>query len=209
MPRTSRKDGILIIKTDKPYKMAVNGRLEERSVIICNDINSSAELAAFNLEQLLDIPIFETGRKQKEVPSGELEEDDFFDKDCPSDKEIQERASGLEFMIRNCKEVKMSEIIIEFNGILRSGVIKLDGGSPMTKPVWDTMHRNDKLKIIFWYSAFFVNPLQRLYAISPKKETKSEQGETLDSETQQELLAQPTEESDTKSFWKNPFSRDK
>jgi hypothetical protein len=209
MPRTSRKDGILIIKTDKPYRMAVNGRLEERNTIICNDINSSAELAAFNLEQLMDVALFETGRKQDNSNQSPLEADDFFDKDCPTDEEIKDKATALEFLVRASKDVKISEIIQEFKGILNSGVIKCDGGASMMPVIWDTVDRNDKVKIVFWYSAFFVNPLQRLYAINPEMAKKSERGEMLDSEMQQELPVQVTAESGTKSFLKNPFSRDK
>jgi hypothetical protein len=193
--KTSRKDGILVLKTDKPYKMAVNGTLEQRNIILCYDINNNAESAAFDLEQYFDVAIFDMAEKQvdrKQMSDEELEKDDFFKKDSPTDKEIAEKALGLEMLLRSNKAILISKILETFNEIIKVGLIKADGGTVMTPTIWQSIHRDDKLKIVFWYAAFFVNPLQRLLAISVKMGNKSEQGQIKNKETRSEL---PTAES--------------
>jgi hypothetical protein len=188
--KTSRKDGILVLKTDKPYKMAVNGTLEQRNIILCYDINNNAESAAFDLEQYFDVAIFDMAEKQvdrKQMSDEELEKDDFFKKDSPTDKEIAEKALGLEMLLRSNKAILISKILETFNEIIKAGLIKADGGTVMTPTIWQSIHRDDKLKIVFWYAAFFVNPLQRLLAISVKMGNKSEQGQIKNKETRSEL----------------------
>jgi hypothetical protein len=188
--KTSRKDGILVLKIDKPYKMAVNGTLEQRNIILCYDINNNAESAAFDLEQYFDVAIFDMAEKQvdrKQMSDEELEKDDFFKKDSPTDKEIAEKALGLEMLLRSNKAILISKILETFNEIIKAGLIKADGGTVMTPTIWQSIHRDDKLKIVFWYAAFFVNPLQRLLAISVKMGNKSEQGQIKNKETRSEL----------------------
>jgi hypothetical protein len=198
MPKTSRKDGILVLKTDKPYKMAINGKLEQRNIILCFDINNQAESAAFDLEQYFDVAIFDMAEKQinKSTPArdDDKKEDDFFKKDSPSNKEIEEKALGIEMLLRSNKAILISKILETFNEIIQAGLIKADGGITMTSPIWQTIHRDDKLKIVFWYAAFFVNPLQRLSAINASLGIKSEQGEIKNKEMQSELPISPAEE---------------
>ena len=193
--KTSRKDGILVLKTDKPYKIAINGTLEQRNIILCYDINNKAESAAYDLEQYFDVAIFDLAAKQieKKISKDEDNEDDFFKKDSPSNKEIAERALGLEMIIRSNKTILISKILESFNEIIQSGIIKADGGITMTPSIWETVYRDDKLKIVFWYVTFFVNPLQRLLAINTFMEIKSEQGEIKNKETQSEQPILPQE----------------
>ena len=193
--KTSRKDGILVLKTDKPYKIAINGTLEQRNIILCYDINNKAESAAYDLEQYFDVAIFDLAAKQieKNISKDEDNEDDFFKKDSPSNKEIAERALGLEMIIRSNKTILISKILESFNEIIQSGIIKADGGITMTPSIWETVYRDDKLKIVFWYVTFFVNPLQRLLAINTFMEIKSEQGEIKNKETQSEQPILPQE----------------
>ena len=195
MPKTSRKDGILVLKTDKPYKIAINGTLEQRNIILCYDINNKAESAAYDLEQYFDVAIFDLAAKQieKKISKDEDNEDDFFKKDSPSNKEIAERALGLEMIIRSNKTILISKILESFNEIIQSGIIKADSGITMTPSIWETVYRDDKLKIVFWYVTFFVNPLQRLLAINTFMEIKSEQGEIKNKETQSEQPILPQE----------------
>lgn len=190
--RTSRKDGVLVLKTEKPYTMAVNGSFEQRNTIICKDISNQAESAAFDLEQYFDAAIFEmaeknTGRKT----SKKQNDDDFFDIDCPSDQEIAERAAGLEMIIRSNRSVLLSKLLETFNEIIQAGLVCIDGGDPITAPVWSTVHRDDKLKIVFWYATFFVNPLQRLSLIGAIMDNSIEQGETKNNVTQSEQPSLP------------------
>ena len=50
--KTSRMEGILALETKIPYKLAINGHLQEKTEIICHDISSVAESIAFDIEQL-------------------------------------------------------------------------------------------------------------------------------------------------------------
>ena len=193
--KTSRKDGVLVLKTAKPYRMAINGNIEQRNTIIAYDINNQAESAAFDLEQYFDAAIFDMAdMKSGSSQSTKEENDDFFEKDCPTDKEIDKKAAALEIIIRTNKSVLLSKILETFNEIILAGLIKVDGGINMTPTIWSSIHRDDKIKIIFWYAAFFVNPLQRLSLISAIMDGNSAQGQTKNSGTPSEQHILPLEE---------------
>lgn len=172
--KTSRIEGILVFDTTKPYNMAIDGNLEDRNQIICHDVNSKCENAAFDIEQLLTVGLMEmsaskTAEKMSEkggTAEKELETEDFFKKECPTDKEIDEIAMLLKTAFSMSKEIKMSEIIEAFNAFRKAGVICAAGDIKMTDIIWNTVSRQDKLKIIFRYCSFFVNPLEALQTMA-------------------------------------------
>lgn len=181
--KTSRKDGILILKTNKPYKIAVDGNLVDRNTIICREITGNTEGAAFDLEQMFDAAMFDIAAKnsQKEKSQKEKQEEEkkqkaFFDNDRPSNDEIEDQALGLEMIIRMNKVIKISTLTEIFNEFIVGNLISAEGNVSMTIPIWETIHRDDKLRILFWYTAFFVNPLLRLLTISISMVKRLEQG---------------------------------
>lgn len=180
---TSRKDGILVMELDNGYNIAINGTIEKRKGIICKEFGSSCELVAFDMEHLLNQAMFSMADGLKNHGSkvqSVQEKDDFYDTDCPKDSEIKERSTALEMMIRANTKVKMSQIVELFKEFVNAGLIICDCQIPMTSIIWDSIKMNDKLKIIFGYISFFVNPLQRLETMSIETDKKSLQGQVKD-----------------------------
>jgi hypothetical protein len=156
------------MRTDTPYKMAIDGQAnQDRSFICCKEFGYKTENAAFDLEQLFTVAMFDMAQNRKaSSDNAKVEKDDFFNKDCPTDKEIQERAMGLEMMIKSSAKVKISQLLEIFSEFLDAGLIQVEGGQVMTEIIWQSVKPSDKLKILFWYCAFFVNPLRRLETMS-------------------------------------------
>ena len=165
--KTSRLEGILVMETKKPYKMAIDGNMEPRNEIILNDVNEACENAAYDLEQLLmaaSVSIPQTNIKvdQKRSEAEDKETQNFFSDDCPSEKAINNMALSLESMVSLSTGVKMSEIMEVFNDFVSAGVVKCAGGAKMEPNIWRTVDRKDKKRIVFRYASFFANPLESL-----------------------------------------------
>ena len=75
------------------------------------------------------------------------------------------------------KEVKYSKLLELFNELLTAGRVRAVGDTPMTDPIWRTVSRMDKERIVFSYIAFFVRPLLSLEKLSTKTAKNTEQGE--------------------------------
>ena len=170
--KTSRKQGILVLKTDKTYDIAISGNIEKRNVIICKDINYENEGIAFDLEQSLMGAFmdaserFQKNRNDKNVlkitDETNKKNDEFLNKESPSEKEVDEQWMSLLMPILMSKSVKLKEVMSIFEQLCLSGLITCDANILMTISIWKTVNRSDKLKIAFSYMAFFVNPLQQL-----------------------------------------------
>ncbi len=165
--KTSRTEGILILATKKPYKVAIEGNLEERFEIICHDVNSKCEAAAADMEQLIirgltAIPEGQSKASKKQMMKDEKKDKDFFENDTPSDKEINEQAQNLQMIMQMNGAVNISELMDIFQEILAAGVIEYAGGKKMTQTVWGSVDRHDKVAVMFKYCSFFVNPLEQL-----------------------------------------------
>lgn len=164
--KTSRKDGILVFETLKPYKIAIDGNLEDRKEIILKDVNEGCENAAFDLEQMImaaSASIPQTGSikaDKKTVEKEDKETEDFFKNDSPSENLIEQQAFALESMISLSNGVKMSAIMEIFDDFISAGVVQCAGGIPMTSTIWKSVDRKDKKRIVFRYAAFFANPLE-------------------------------------------------
>lgn len=167
MAKTSRKDGILTFNTDRPYKIAIDGNQEDRNEIICHDVNAKCENAALDMEQLIttalqSIPQNKSKATKAQLLADEKKDKDFFGTDSPSEKQIEDNAKGLEMMVQMTDAVKMSDMVELFFQFIGAGVICCAGDIKITEPIWDSIHRNDKKKIMFRYCSFFVNPLEQL-----------------------------------------------
>ena len=165
--KNSRTEGVLFFNTKKPFKVTIDGKFEDRTEVICHDVNSKCENAALDLEQLLIsamVNLKGSGAKpnkaEQEAESNKSAE--FFKNDSPKLEDIQEQAKGLEMGFMMNTEVKISEVIKAFGEMVASGVISTSGDVPMTIPVWERINIKDKSHICFMYCAFFVNPLERL-----------------------------------------------
>lgn len=180
MQVNSRKDGVLVFKTNTPYKIAVNGQEQERSILICKDVTYQAERYAYDLEQYFTVAILdiqERTKKDNQLPDDKLkkETEDFYTKENPTNEEIEQQAMGLETIIRMNKAIKISDIVSTFEGIVDCGLIQSDTGTIFNIYLWRNINRIDKLRIVMSYCAFFVNPLQRLSTMG----TSMEQSKSL------------------------------
>lgn len=179
--KNSRKDGKMIVHCKKSYKMAVDGQQSEQNRVICKDITYEAEYIAFDLEQYLNVALFnmpvrEEFKKLPKTSDDDMKAEKFYKNECPSIKEVEEQANMFQIMISMNKEIQLSRIVETFEGIVRSKLIHMEGDIPMPYEIWKTLDRNDRIKIMFCYIAFFVNPLQRLQSLSTEMEKSQLQG---------------------------------
>ncbi len=175
--KTDRKEGILYFDTLKPYKVAIAGKLEERTEIICHDVNAKCEEAALDMEQLLlralnSLPERTSRASKKQMDADEKKDKSFFDNNSPSEKEIDEQATNLSLIVQMNSAVQMSQLLEVFQEILASGVISYVGNQKMTSTVWTSIGRKDKTRIMFRYCSFFVNPLEQLANMVSSKESQ-------------------------------------
>jgi hypothetical protein len=171
----SRKDGILDFDTDRPYKMAIAGEQQPRNQIICHDVTSKTENAALDMLQLLTTAIQNAPQSNNKMTKKQLDEADkkdqgFFENESPSLEEIDEQAYGLRVIVQSSKVVKMSEIMDLFFEFVDKGAVMCAGDQKIYRPIWESIHREDKMKIVFRYCAFFVNPLMQLVAMAASME---------------------------------------
>lgn len=174
---TSRKDGILILRTKVPYQMAVSGSISDVSEIICKEITYPVEGIAFDIEQIFYNAMINVAGKSKDFKSegGKSNDDTGYDiKECPTDEEIEDNANQLEVLFKMNSAGKMSELVNLFEGIINAGLVMAEGMIPMSAklPPWTTISRQDKSKIIFKYISFFVKPLVALNEALPTKQEK-------------------------------------
>lgn len=183
MGKNSRKDGVLYIECKHPFKIAVDGQEVERQKIIAHDITYNVEDVAFNLEQylrvaLLHMPAIENATENKKIAAADDKKaEQFYNNESPSSTEIEEQANLIQMMMEMNKEVLISKMMQEFTQIIYYNLLKVEGNINMTMPIWTTLHRDDKAKVLFSYIAFFVNPLQKLQNQSILMEKQGLQGE--------------------------------
>ena len=164
-----RTQGLLVFNIKKPYKVSVDGAFEDRTGIICHEMNNkiSCNIAA-DMEQALIAAFSGIGRKsettqtKKQIQKEEKEENDFYENNSPSEKDVRERAKQLALMFKMQREVKMSELTEMFEQLIAEKLLSTDGDTVMYGNVWNTIDYNDQIDIMFRYIVFFVNPLQSL-----------------------------------------------
>lgn len=190
----SRKDGTLIVKCQKPYHMAVNGQQTEKYIVICKDINIKAEYIAFDLEHYLRMSLNQIPKRDEidsantsEQAEQERKTEEFYKNNSPSVQDVEEQATMIEMIVGMSTGVSLSKLVQTFVGLIGCDLILMEGNIPMPFLTWQQMHRDDKLKIMFCYIAFFVNPLQKLAQISMRMESsRAMQGQTQNIKTQSE-----------------------
>jgi len=166
---TSRKQGILVLKTIKPYKMAKGGNYSDATEIICREYNSETDGIAFDIEQMFRIAMtdIQSRRKNKEPTTSDFDDElskinSYEENDNPTLEEVEENASSLEIMFSMNKEIKVSELLALWLDLLDAGLIRIEGDLPMTHVTWNTIDPTDKLRIMYGYISFFVKPVYRL-----------------------------------------------
>lgn len=176
--RNSRKEGLLVVKTDHPFQISKDGEYVNRNMVVCKDITYDVEYVAMDLEQMLTAAIFEVSQNQPQQKVQAQSEDngneEFYTKDNPSVAEVEEIANGLSMFLMMSKKTKKSEIIQKFEDLIAAGLITVEKGHSMTIPIWQRIHRKDKEKIVFCYIAFFVNPLQSVAMQTQQQEQAAE-----------------------------------
>ena len=118
----------------------------------------------------------ETTQTKKQIQKEEKEENDFYENNSPSDKDVKERAEQLALMFKMQREVKMSELVEMFEQLVAGKLLSTDGDKVMYGNVWNTIDYNSQIDIMFRYIVFFVNPLQSLSSLGTQgKETNTKQ----------------------------------
>ena len=164
----NRNDGVFAFNIKHPYKVSIDGTFEDRNGIICHEFDSKATAnTAADIEQMLTtsfgkIASKADSRTKKQIQKEEKEENDFYDNNSPSDEEIKTRAKELRLMFNMQREVRMSELIDIFEDFVAGKLIKTEGDITMYGNIWDSLHKDDRIDIMFRYIIFFVNPLQSL-----------------------------------------------
>jgi len=185
--KTSRLDGRLVIHTKEPYEITIDGRGNNRKIIIAKEAKHSAEGLLLDLEQCFVAAansasrgVSEDDRLNAAAVNAAKEERPFWDIDCPSEKEINEQAFGLESVMKSTMVIKMSTFMQMFKSlIMKTHVLETDTGKTIGGVVWERISLNDKQNIAFKYCAFFANPFQRLAESSPDEDEK-QQNEVVD-----------------------------
>lgn len=178
--KTSRKDGILVMYTKNPYKMAIDGRLQEKNTIICHDIDYENEGAAYDLQEALMAAFMDVSERNQsknlkiEDKTSDQENENFLNKESPTEKEIEVMGASMMMPILISKSVGLKNVIKIFESIALNGLVLCEGNIKMTSVIWKTINRQDRLKIAFGYMAFFVNPLQQLLIMSAGEENRKQ-----------------------------------
>lgn len=164
---TSRKEGMLVVLTAKPYKMAKSGVLSNANEVIMKEITYEAEGIAYDIQQLFANAMMDIALKSKNLnanaPKVPEAKDSFDDEESPSAAQVREKAEELKVMYQMNSASDLSKLVKVFTGFVNAGLIFAEGMIPMTeKAIWPTIDRNDRLDLIFSYIAFFVQPLASL-----------------------------------------------
>lgn len=181
-----RTQGLLVFDIKTPYKVSVDGKFEERTGIICHEMNNKTSCnTAADMEQVLLTAFYGLERKagntqtKKQMQKEEKEENDFYENNSPSNEDVKERAEQLALMFKMQREVKMSELVEMFEQLVAGKLLSTDGDKVMYGNVWESISYQDQADIMWRYIVFFVNPLQSL---SQTDMTESK-GENTKSET--------------------------
>ena len=182
--QTSRSQGILVIKIEKPYDIAVSGKMVKSNTVVCYEPTGlKGENVAFELDHCLRAAIFSiinSERVKKNISNNEVidneddEEDNFYKEDSPKDSEINLNAASLQFSftMRN-SFIKITDLLSIFMDVINLGFLKSEHNETITIEVWKTISRKDKEDILFKFCSFFVNPFQKLAELGNTMEKNS------------------------------------
>lgn len=208
--KNSRKDGTLVVKINKPYTMSVDGQPVQEHVLICHEINQHCEYIAMDIEQYLKACVLNMSTRNNEqrqvVYDKQAKEDEkkaknYYENECPSVAEVEENAAMLEMFVSMNTMIRVSQIMEKFVGFVNAGLIKMKNGKSLPYLYWNKLDMRDKLKIMYCYCSFFVNPLQNLAELSKRLENQQDmQGTTGKTGMQSGSVTVQTEESLTGHF---------
>lgn len=192
--QTSRKQGVFILHTNVPYKMAKGGGYENATEVICWEFTSDTDWIAFDLEQMFRIAMMDVQQRRKPTKIEQLpgkeekyesELTQYDDAESPTEAEVDEQANILNLQFTMNATVKISELVEVWSNVIEGGLIELEGGGQkMIKTVWDTIHRDDKLRIVFGYISFFVKPFSKLEKMYLEMEKNTEKETSTGNEAQ-------------------------
>jgi hypothetical protein len=177
--KTSRSTGVLVLNIEKPYRIAVDGKMVESNIVVCYEPTGlKGEDVAFNLDHCLRAAIFsivnsERVRNEK-VDDEDIQENDFYEKECPTEDEVNLNGISLQFSftMRN-SFIKITDLMNLFVEVVSLGFLKSEHGETITIEVWKTISRKDKEDILFKFCSFFVNPFQKLAQLGKAMEKSS------------------------------------
>jgi hypothetical protein len=167
-----RSNGILAFNIKNPYKITVDGDFEERTEIICHEMNCDKSCGvAATLDQMItvaltNISINSQAKKTKKQIAEEAEEENkdkiFYEENSPSVADVRKRSDMLWNGVKAQLAVKIPDLLEVFEELVGYKLICSAGDVPIFKPVWKTIKYDDKVDIMFRYIAFFANPLKSL-----------------------------------------------
>ena len=164
----SRKEGILVLNTEHTFPVSINGQFIDKQKIICKDIDYKTEYVAYDLEQAIQSALFGIAKQANgETPDGDFEKQQadnqlFYKNESPTEEDVREQAEGLQLIVGMSQSVSISDIMRKFLAVVEGKRLFVEGNIPLTIPIWQKIHRDDKLKIAFSYICFFANPLPKL-----------------------------------------------
>lgn len=188
----SRSKGILVIKINKPYKIAVSGKLVDSNILICHEpIGIKGDDIAYELEHYLRVAVFSVMNNEKikkEYNEKDLKKEDdeiFYDKEKPSDIEVTKNAIALQYTFSfQTGWVKLNDFMKMFQGIIEAGFLKSEHGETVTLPIWQEIKRDERELIAFKYCAFFLNPYQKLLTLGKIMEKNITKNPIIESDQQ-------------------------
>lgn len=164
--KNSRTDGLLVLDLDRGYEVALDGQMERRTQVLCYDIDGASEAASYDIEQAIMSAMFDIQGRQPQNANAEAPQGigDFYKDEAPTAEEVAQEAANVEMIIKANRVVKASEFMALFNGVLQAKRIVTDSKAAIfpNSPIWKSLTRADKTKIVYSYCAFFVNPLAQL-----------------------------------------------
>ena len=175
---TSRADGILVVPVSE-YEASVGGQFVKCKTIIMKEMKSElADDAASDLEQLTKTAIMKLtkefqGQERPAVEDDDDDEYDFYNDNSPSEEEVEKQVDQLSAMIFMQDGVKASKFLAVFKTINSEGLIRIEGDYRMQETVWKNMKRQDRIKLMIAYIAFFVQPLQSVQKQNTTKKVRS------------------------------------
>jgi hypothetical protein len=178
--KNSRTDGLLVLELEGGYEVALDGQMERRTQVRCHDIDGASEASAYDIEQAIMSAIFDVQGRQPKNANAEAPEGigDFYKTESPTAEEVAEEAANVEMIIKANRLVKASEFMALFNGVLQAKRIVTDSDAVIfpNSPIWKSLTRADKTKIVYSYCGFFANPLAQL-SDTPTEAAESKQSE--------------------------------
>lgn len=168
--KNDRKEGILIVNTDKPYKVSHDGNYIEKNQIVCREMDYRTEWIGADLYQMVMGAIVTSHINKSDAISqssnssnNETDAEKFNSNNSPTIKQVEDMAEGYKMFVMTSSDVHISTFMEKFEGMVSAELIQSDVNKPIGLGDWRTgVNWQDKMKIAFCYISFFAIPSQNV-----------------------------------------------